>query len=42
MYPHVFVFGHWAIEVVVDVVCRQVVGPFAGVGYDRVDVNLEV
>ena len=42
MYPHVLVVGHWFIEVVVDDVCRQVAGPFASVGNDEVEVDLEV
>ena len=42
MYPHVLVVGHWVIEVVVDDVCRQVSVPFAGVGDDGVEVDLEV
>ena len=42
MYLHVLVVSHWVIEVVVDDVCRQVAGPFAGVGDDGVEVDLEV
>ena len=40
MYPHVLEVGHWFIEVVVDDVFGDVVGPFAGVGYDRVEVDI--
>ena len=29
--PHVVELGHWVVEVVVDDVCLQVAGPFAGV-----------
>ena len=39
---HVMEFGHWVIEVVVDDVCSDVAGPFAGVVDDRVEVDLEV
>ena len=42
MYPHVLVVGRWVIEVVVDDVYRQLAGPFAGVGDDGVEVDLEV
>ena len=42
MDPHVLEVGHGFIEVVVDDVCRQVAGPFAGVGDDGVEVDLEV
>ena len=42
MYPHVLVVSHWVIEVIVDDVRRQVAGPFAGVGDDGVEVDLEV
>ena len=42
MDPYVLEVGHWVVEVVVDDVCRQVVGPFAGVLDDRVEVDLEV
>ena len=41
MYTHVLVVGHWVIEVVVDDVCRQVAGSFAGVGDDGIEVDLE-
>ena len=39
---HVLDVGHRVIEVVVDDVCRDVAGPFAGVRDDRVKVDLEV
>ena len=39
---HVLKVSHWAVETVVDDFCRQVVGPFVGVGYDGVDVDIEV
>ena len=42
MNPHVLEVGHWVVEVVVDDVCRQLEGPFAGVGDDGVEVDLEV
>ena len=42
MDPHVLEVGHWVVEVVVDDVCRQVAGTFAGVGYDGFEVDLEV
>ena len=42
MDPHVLEVCHWVVELVADDVCRQVVGPFAGVGDDRVEVDLEV
>ena len=42
MDPYVLEVGHWIVEVVVDNVFRQVKGPFAGIGDDRVEVNLEV
>ena len=42
MDPHVLEVGHWVVEVVVDDVCRQLEGPFAGVGDDGVEVDLEV
>ena len=42
VYPHVLEVGNWVVEVVVDDVCRQVAGPFVGVGYDGVEVDLEV
>ena len=42
MDPHVLEVGHWVVELVFDDVCRQVAGPFAGVGDDGVEVNLEV
>ena len=42
MYPHVLVVCYWVIEVIVDDVRRQVVGPFSSVGDDRVEVDLEV
>ena len=42
MDPHVLVVGHWVVEVVVDDVCGHVSGPFAGVGYDGVEMDLEV
>ena len=42
MYPHVLIVRHCVIEVIVDDVCRQVVGPFAGVRDDGVEVDLEV
>ena len=41
MHPYVWVVVHWVIEVVVDDVCRQVAGPFAGVGDDGIEVDLE-
>ena len=40
--PHVLEVGHRFIEVVVDDVCGDVAGPFAGVGDDGVDADLEV
>ena len=42
MDTHVLEVGHWFVEVVVDDVCRQVKGPFAGIGDDGVDVDLEI
>ena len=42
MYPHVLVVRHLVIEVIVDDVYHQVVGTFAGVGDDGVEVDLEV
>ena len=42
MDPHVLEVGHWVVEVVVDDVCHQVAGPFAGAGNDRVEVDIEV
>ena len=42
MYPSVLVVGRWVIEVLVDDLCRQVAGPFAGVGDDGFEVDLEV
>ena len=42
MHPHVLVVSHWVIEVIVDDVCCQLSGPFVGVRYDRVEVDLEV
>ena len=42
MDPHVLEVVHWVVEVVVDDVCRQVAGPFAGFGDDGVEVDLEV
>ena len=42
MDPYVLEVGHWIVEVVVDNVFRQVKGPFAGIGDDGVEVNLEV
>ena len=39
---HVLEVGYWVVEVVVDDFCRQVTGPFAGVGDDGVEVDLEV
>ena len=42
MDPHVLEVGHWVVEVVVDDVCRQVAGPFAGIGDDGVEVGIEV
>ena len=42
MYPHVLVFCHWVVEVIVDDVRLQVAGPFVGVGDDGVEVDLEV
>ena len=42
MNPYVLRVGHWVVELVVDDVYRQVEGPFAGVGDDRVEVDLYV
>ena len=42
MDPHVLEVGHWVVEVVVDDVCRQVAGSFAGIGDDIIEVDLEV
>ena len=42
MYPHVLIFRHWVIEVIVDHVRHQVAGPFAGVGYDGVEMDIKV
>ena len=42
MDPNVPEVGRQVIEVVVDDVCRDVAGPFAGVRDDRVKVDLEV
>ena len=42
MYPHVLVFFHWIVQVIIDDVRRQVTGNFSGVGDDRVEVDLEV
>ena len=42
MYPHILVVVHWVIEVLVDDFYRQVVGRFARVVDDGVEVDLEV
>ena len=42
MNRHVLGDGHWVVEVVVDDVCRQVAEPFAGVGYDGVEMDIKV
>ena len=42
MDQHVLEVGHWVVEVVVYDVCRQVAGPFVGVGDDGVEVDLEI
>ena len=42
MDPRVLEVGHLFVEVVVDDVFRQVVGPFSVVGDDGVEVDLEV
>ena len=42
VYLHVLLVGHWVIEVVVDDICRQLAGPFAGVGDDRVELDLDI
>ena len=42
MDSHVLEVGHQVIEVVVDDVCGDVTGPFASVGDDGVEVDLEV
>ena len=42
MYPHVLVVLNWVIKVIIDDVCRQLAGPFAVVGDDGVEVDLEV
>ena len=42
MDPHVLEVGDRVIEVVVDDVCGDVAGPFAGVGDDGFKVDLEV
>ena len=42
MDTHVLEVYHWVVEVVVDDVCRQVAGPFLGVGDDRVELDIEV
>ena len=42
MDPHVLEVGYRFIEVVVDDICGDVAGPFAGIRDDRVKVNLEL
>ena len=42
VYPHVLVVRHWVVKIIIDDVCRQVAGTFSGVGYDGVEVDLEV
>ena len=42
MDPHVLEVGHRVIEVVVDDVCSDLVGPFVVIGDDGVNVDLEV
>ena len=42
MDPHVLEVGHWVVEIVVDNVYHQLAVPFAGVGNDGVEVDLEV
>ena len=42
MDPHVLEVGHLVIEVVVDDVCGDLMGPSAGVGDNGVVVDLEV
>ena len=42
MDPHVLEVRHWFIEVVVDDICGNVSVPFAGIGDDGVEVDLEV
>ena len=41
MDPYVLGFGNWVVEVVVDDVCLQVAGPFAGFRDDGVEMDLE-
>ena len=42
MDPHILEVGYWVVEVLFYDVYRQVAGPFAGVGDDGVEVDLEV
>ena len=42
MDPHVLEVGHWVVEVVDNDVCHKVLGPFAVVGEDGVEVDLQV
>ena len=42
MDPRVLEVCHWVVEVAVDDVCCQVVGPFAGIRDDGVEVDIEV
>ena len=41
VYPRVLVFCHRIVQVIIDDVCRQVMGNFLGVEDDRVEVDLE-
>ena len=42
MDTHVLKVGHCVVEVLVDDVCQHVAGPFAGVEYYGVEVDIEV
>ena len=42
VYPHLLVFCHQIVQVIIDDVRRQVLGTFSGVGDDGVEVDLEV
>ena len=42
VYPHVLVVCHQIVQVIIDDVRHQVAGTFSGVGYDGVEVDLEV
>ena len=42
MYLHILVVSHRFVQVIIDDVRRQVTGTFSGIGYDGVEVGLEV